>query len=144
VALARGVTDRHAIGRQRRMGRARRMKGERTMQPEVTTLERLAREARASGTRFHEFLRREALSAGMYILPGGGVDDQVPHREDEIYVVVSGSGSITIAGREHRVGPGSVMFVAAHDEHRFHDFSDDLEILVIFAPAYSGRGEPVT
>lgn len=106
---------------------------------EVSTLAELSRTARESGTRFHEFLRRDALSAGMYILPGGREDDQVPHREDEIYVVTSGTGRITIEGRQHEVGPGSVIFVAANDEHRFHDFTDDLEILVIFAPAYSGR-----
>lgn len=106
---------------------------------EVSNLEALTREARESGKGFHEFLRRDALSAGMYILPGGGQDDQVPHREDEIYVVTSGTGRITIEGREHEVGPGSVIFVAANDEHRFHDFPDDLEILVFFAPAYSGR-----
>lgn len=106
---------------------------------EVSTLAELIAATHASGTRFHEFLRSETLSAGMYILPGGGVDDQVPHREDEIYVVISGTGRITIAERTHEVGPGSVIFVAANDEHRFHDFSEDLEILVVFGPAYSGR-----
>ncbi|HUG17024.1 MAG TPA: cupin domain-containing protein [Thermomicrobiales bacterium] len=106
---------------------------------EVARLADLTTATRASGARFHEFLRRDALSAGIYILPGGGADDQVPHREDEIYVVVSGTGRITIEGREHEVGPGSVIFVAANDEHRFHGFSEDLEILVVFAPAYSGR-----
>jgi mannose-6-phosphate isomerase-like protein (cupin superfamily) len=107
---------------------------------DVSTLDLLTADTRASGARFHEFLRRDSMSAGMYILPGGGTDDQVPHREDEIYVVHKGRGKITIAGATHDVGPGSVIFVAAHDEHRFHDFAEDLEILVIFAPAYSGRG----
>jgi mannose-6-phosphate isomerase-like protein (cupin superfamily) len=103
------------------------------------TLDELAERSRASGSRFHEFLRVDALSCGMYILPGGGVDDQVPHREDEIYVVVKGSGTITVAGESRPIGPGSVVFVAADVEHRFSDFADDLEILVLFAPAYSGR-----
>jgi mannose-6-phosphate isomerase-like protein (cupin superfamily) len=106
---------------------------------EVSTLADLTRATRESGTRFHEFLRSDSLSAGMYVLPGGDVDDQVPHREDEIYVVISGTGRITIEGREHEVGPGSVIFVAAGDEHRFHGFTGDLEILVVFGPAYSGR-----
>lgn len=106
---------------------------------EISTFAELTAAARESGSRFHEFLRRDALSAGIYILPGGGEDDQSPHREDEIYVVLTGTGRITIEGREHEVGPGSVVFVAANDEHRFHGFSDDLEILVVFGPAYSGR-----
>jgi mannose-6-phosphate isomerase-like protein (cupin superfamily) len=109
------------------------------MDREVVTLDALIREARDSGTRFYEFLRRDALSAGMYILPGDGEDDQTPHREDEIYIVTAGTGRITIEGREHQVGPGSIIFVAAQDEHRFSDFSEDLEILVVFGPAYSGR-----
>jgi mannose-6-phosphate isomerase-like protein (cupin superfamily) len=104
------------------------------------TLDDLAAGARNSGTRFHEFLRVDSLSCGMYVLPGGGEDDQVPHRQDEVYVVAKGTGQILVAGETQPVGPGSVIFVAANVEHRFFDFSDDLEILVLFAPAYSGRG----
>lgn len=107
---------------------------------DVFTLDELTAETRRSGQRFHEFLRVDALSSGMYILPGGGKDDQVPHREDEIYVVNRGTGQIQVGGETQPVGPGSVIFVAANVEHRFFDFADDLEILVIFAPAYSGRG----
>lgn len=109
---------------------------------DVATLDQLVADGRASGKPFHEFLRRDSLSAGMYILAGGTLDDQMPHDEDEIYVVAKGNGQFTVEGRTHAVGPGSVIFVAALDEHRFHDFSDDLEILVIFAPAYSGRPAP--
>ncbi len=104
------------------------------------TLDQLAVEARRSGRGFHEFLRVDSLSCGLYILPGGGEDDQVPHREDEVYVVSKGSGQILVGDETQAVGPGSVIFVAANVEHRFFDFSEDLEILVLFAPAYSGRG----
>ncbi len=106
---------------------------------DVFTLEDLAADTRRSDTRFHEFLRVETLSCGMYILPGGGEDDQVPHRQDEVYVVAKGRGRIQVGEEVQAIGPGSVIFVAANVEHRFLDFSDDLEILVIFAPAYTGR-----
>jgi hypothetical protein len=36
------------------------------------------------------------------------------------------------------VGPGSVVFVAAGEEHRFVDVTEDLTLLVLFAPPYSG------
>ncbi|HSG39002.1 MAG TPA: cupin domain-containing protein, partial [Thermoanaerobaculia bacterium] len=36
------------------------------------------------------------------------------------------------------VGPGSVLFVAARVEHRFHSIAEDLEVLVFFA---RGSGE---
>lgn len=107
---------------------------------DIFTLDDLAADTRRSGTRFHEFLRVESLSCGMYILPGGGTDDQVPHRQDEIYVVAKGYGTIEVGDETSSVGPGSVIFVAANVEHRFLDFSDDLEVLVVFAPAYTGRG----
>jgi mannose-6-phosphate isomerase-like protein (cupin superfamily) len=104
------------------------------------TLDDLATETRRSGQRFHEFLRVDSLSCGMYILPGGGEDDQIPHQQDEVYVVAKGTGQILVGDETQAVGPGSIIFVAANVEHRFFDFSDDLEILVLFAPAYSGRG----
>jgi mannose-6-phosphate isomerase-like protein (cupin superfamily) len=104
------------------------------------TLDTLTAATRQSGQRFHEFLRVDSLSCGMYILPGGGEDDQVPHREDEVYVITSGTGMIQVGDETQPVAPGSVIYVAANVEHRFFDFAEDLEILVIFAPAYSGRG----
>jgi mannose-6-phosphate isomerase-like protein (cupin superfamily) len=106
---------------------------------DIYKLNDLITETRESGTAFHEFLRVDPLSCGMYVLPAGGVDDQTPHHEDEIYVVHRGRGKFVVAGRQHDVGPGDVIFVAAEDEHRFFDITEDLELLVVFAPAYSGR-----
>lgn len=106
---------------------------------DVAALDKLCAETRASGKRFHEFLRVDAMSCGIYILPGGGTDDQTPHAEDEIYVVHRGRGKIRIGDVDHDIQPGDVIFVAAEVAHHFHDFSDDLELLVVFAPAYSGR-----
>ena len=38
-----------------------------------------------AGAPYLEFLRVPSLSAGLYVLPAGGVDRQRPHAEDEIY-----------------------------------------------------------
>jgi mannose-6-phosphate isomerase-like protein (cupin superfamily) len=86
-----------------------------------------------------EHVRSAALSVGTYSIPAGGVDDQVPHAEDEIYVVLAGRGSFTGAGTTVAVGSGSVLSVPAGEEHRFHDVTEDLAVLVVFAPPYSGR-----
>lgn len=94
----------------------------------------LAARARAERA-YLEFLRVPALSAGLYVLPAGGVDPQKPHTEDELYYVVSGRGQILVAGESRPVGPGSIIYVKANDEHRFHDIAEDLSILVFFAPA---------
>ncbi|HEY4300713.1 MAG TPA: cupin domain-containing protein [Candidatus Didemnitutus sp.] len=61
-----------------------------------------------------------------------GVDEQTPHRRDEIYVVVSGRGQIAHGVRQDQFGPGDVFFVPAHMEHRFEDFTDDFCAWVIF------------
>jgi quercetin dioxygenase-like cupin family protein len=91
---------------------------------------------RAQAQRLYlEFLRVDSLSVGLYELPAGGVDPQQPHTEDEIYYVIAGRGSIRVAGEDQDVGPGSIIFVAAGVEHRFHSITEELSILVVFAPA---------
>ena len=87
-----------------------------------------------------EHLRVPTLSVGTYSIPAGAVDDQSPHAEDEIYVVASGRGSFTADGRTVEVGPGMTLFVPAGEDHRFHDVTEDLTLIVFFAPAYSGQG----
>jgi mannose-6-phosphate isomerase-like protein (cupin superfamily) len=99
---------------------------------EVTTL--LKEQAR-SNKLYLEFLRRASLSMGVYRLPAGGVDPQSPHTEDEVYYVVNGNAQIRVGDEDRSVGPGSIVFVAAHVEHRFHSIEEDLTILVFFAPA---------
>ncbi|HTR69372.1 MAG TPA: cupin domain-containing protein [Mycobacteriales bacterium] len=77
-----------------------------------------------------------ALSIGTYCIPAGGVDDQNPHTEDEVYVVTAGRARIATASTASEIGPGSVIFVAAGEEHRFVDVAEDLALLVVFGPAY--------
>ncbi len=95
----------------------------------------LLAEQSASGRLYHEFLRTHDLSVGIYALSAGGTDPQGPHTEDEIYHVVSGRATVTVGREERHVGPGSVIFVAADTEHRFHDIEEDLVLLVAFGPA---------
>lgn len=80
-----------------------------------------------------EFLRVPALSCGLYVLPAGVADPQQPHEEDEVYCVIAGRAQFTVDGQERRVGPGSVLYVEAGMEHRFHSIAEDLKILVFFA-----------
>jgi mannose-6-phosphate isomerase-like protein (cupin superfamily) len=95
---------------------------------------------RAAGRPYLEIIRSRSLSSGLYVLPVGAVDAQEPHAEDEVYVVVAG-GSLFTAGQETReVRAGDILFVAAGLPHRFHDISEELRIVVIFAPP-EGSGE---
>jgi mannose-6-phosphate isomerase-like protein (cupin superfamily) len=88
-----------------------------------------------SGKRYLEFLRVPAMSAGVYVLPAGGTDSQSPHKEDEVYYVVRGRARMRAGSEDQAVGEGSVIFVAAEVEHRFYDITDELVVLVFFAPA---------
>jgi mannose-6-phosphate isomerase-like protein (cupin superfamily) len=95
----------------------------------------------ASGEPVHwaEHLRVPDLSVGTYSIPAGGTDTQTPHTEDEIYVVTKGRAVIETPGGAAPVTPGSVIFVPALEEHRFTNVTEDLALLVIFAPAEESR-----
>jgi mannose-6-phosphate isomerase-like protein (cupin superfamily) len=81
-----------------------------------------------------EFLRRPSLSAGLYVLPAGATDLQRPHTEDEVYVVAAGGALFTSGDQTREVRAGDVLFVAAGVTHRFHDISEELRLIVVFAP----------
>jgi quercetin dioxygenase-like cupin family protein len=77
------------------------------------------------------------MSAGLYVLPAGAIDPQRQHHEDEMYYVVRGKARFRAGEKDQEVSPGSVLFVAAEVEHRFYDISEELAVLVFFAPAES-------
>jgi mannose-6-phosphate isomerase-like protein (cupin superfamily) len=89
---------------------------------------------------FVEQLRVPDLSVGTYSVPAGGLDDQTPHTEDEIYVVTACRARLVTDDGTAEVEPGDVLFVPAGEAHRFVDISEDLALLVVFGPAYRSRG----
>jgi mannose-6-phosphate isomerase-like protein (cupin superfamily) len=54
------------------------------------------------------------------------------HEQDEVYIVLRGRGVLFHDGKRDAFEAGDLMFVAAGIEHRFEDFSDDLEVWVVF------------
>lgn len=63
-----------------------------------------------------------ALSAGVAEIPQSP-DGVTVHRHppDELYFVVSGSGSVVIDGTEHRVTAGSTVFIPGNSWHGFRN-----------------------
>ena len=90
---------------------------------------------RSSGERWREVMSVPDLTVGLYRLDKGAEDPQTPHTEDEIYYVLGGRGRIRIGDEDHDVDPGDLVYVAKRVTHRFHDISEDLELVVFFAPA---------
>lgn len=60
------------------------------------------------------------------------IDHQIAHSQDEIYVIISGSGAFFINGLRRPFAAGDLIFVPAGVEHRFEDFTDDFATWVIF------------
>ena len=103
-------------------------------------LAQLIQQRTASGKLYLEFLKVPDLSMGLYVLPAGGTDPQLPHTEDEVYYVVSGRGQIKVADEDRPMQAGSIVYVAKNVEHRFHSIEAELTVLVFFAPAeYSNQ-----
>jgi mannose-6-phosphate isomerase-like protein (cupin superfamily) len=101
--------------------------------PWVGTVDDLTHTRHGDG--YAESLRVPALSMGVFVASVGYDDQQDPHAEDEVYVVASGRAVLEVAGTRSPVGPGSIAFVPAGVPHRFSDISEDVRVLVFFAPA---------
>lgn len=70
-----------------------------------------------------------------------GRDNQTKHSQDELYIVIKGSGTLLVSDAPRRFCEGDVLFVPAGTEHRFVDFTQDLVTWAIFWGPEGG--EPV-
>jgi quercetin dioxygenase-like cupin family protein len=91
-----------------------------------------------------EFLRVSSLSMGLYRLKAGQEDPQKPHSEDEVYYVLKGKARFRSGNESLAVGPGSLILVERLAEHRFYEITEDLTVLVFFAPPEGSMKESGT
>ena len=105
------------------------------MKTHFTTLAAIEEQRAESGRPYREFLRVPTMSAGLYVLSAGSTDHQKPHREDEIYYVLRGQARFKAGSEDRGVSAGSAIFVAAEVGHRFYDITEELAVMVFFAPA---------
>ena len=71
------------------------------------------------------------LELGVYVLVAPEPDRQQPHANDEVYVVLEGSGVLDVEGEQVPMREGSAVFVEAGAEHRFSGY-EQLALLVLF------------
>jgi mannose-6-phosphate isomerase-like protein (cupin superfamily) len=91
-----------------------------------------ARERLAAGTGGYEVVHRSpGLELGVYVLVAPEPDRQQPHLDDEVYVVLEGSGVLDVEGEQVELREGHAVFVSAGAEHRFVGY-ERLSVLVIF------------
>jgi mannose-6-phosphate isomerase-like protein (cupin superfamily) len=71
------------------------------------------------------------LEIGVYVLVAPEPDRQQPHADDEVYVVLEGTGVLDVEGRSVDLREGHAAFVPAGADHRFSAY-EHLAVLVIF------------
>jgi mannose-6-phosphate isomerase-like protein (cupin superfamily) len=89
---------------------------------------------RAAGGGYEVVHESPGTEIGVYVLVAPQADEQQPHADDEVYVVLEGSGILQVEGEEVRVAEGDAVFVEAGADHRFTAY-EQLAVLVIFERA---------
>jgi mannose-6-phosphate isomerase-like protein (cupin superfamily) len=71
------------------------------------------------------------LEIGVYVLVAPEPDHQQPHADDEVYIVLEGSGTLEVEGKRIELRAGHAAFVPAGADHQFIGY-EQLSVLVIF------------
>src|SRR5438034_5022327 len=71
------------------------------------------------------------LELGVYVLVAPEPDRQQPHDDDEVYVVLEGTGKLDVEGETVDLREGHAVFVPARAVHGFSAY-EQLSVLVIF------------
>lgn len=95
-----------------------------------------------NGERYAVLFERGQLEVELY--QPRDVDPQQPHRRDEVYIVLEGSGTFVVGNERVTFGRGDFLFAPAGTVHRFEYFSQDLTLWVVFYGPDGGEPEPVT
>ena len=96
----------------------------------VSRAEALAALPGPGGERFQTLFRHGTLEVEIYAPIGR--DPQTPHTRDEVYVVISGSGTFVCDSGARSVRPGRFSLAPAGAVHRFEEFTPDLAVWVLF------------
>jgi mannose-6-phosphate isomerase-like protein (cupin superfamily) len=86
---------------------------------------------RAAGGGYEIVHDSPGVELGVYVLVAPEPDRQQPHADDEVYVVLEGTGVLEVEGESVPVGEGDAVFVEAGADHRFTAY-EHLAVLVIF------------
>jgi len=92
-------------------------------------------------TNYLEVLSKDALSVELARYPNP--EPKTPHKTDELYFIISGSGMVHVEDERYAVDEGDVVYVEQGAEHDFFDIADEITALVVFASSEDsvlGRG----
>jgi mannose-6-phosphate isomerase-like protein (cupin superfamily) len=86
---------------------------------------------RAAGGGYEIVHESPGIELGVYVLVAPEPDRQQPHEDDEVYIVLEGSGILEVEGKQVAVAEGDAVFVEAGADHRFSAY-EQLAVLVVF------------
>ncbi|MGZ4332798.1 MAG: cupin domain-containing protein [Gaiellaceae bacterium] len=86
---------------------------------------------RAAGGGYEIVHESPGLELGVYVLVAPEPDRQQPHSDDEVYVVLEGSGTLEVEGERVDLREGQAVYVPAGADHRFVGY-EQLAVLVVF------------
>jgi mannose-6-phosphate isomerase-like protein (cupin superfamily) len=95
---------------------------------EVAAVKERLREAGGGYEILHE---SAGLEVGVYSLVAPEPDRQQPHDDDELYIVLEGTGVLEIEGKQVSLKEGTAALVEAGADHRFNAYEHQ-SVLVIF------------
>jgi mannose-6-phosphate isomerase-like protein (cupin superfamily) len=99
--------------------------------PQALDVEGVRRRLEAGNGGYEVVHASSGLEVAVYVLVAPEPDRQQPHDDDELYVVLEGSGVLEVEGTSIAVEPGHAVFVPAGAEHRFSAY-EGLSVLVVF------------
>jgi mannose-6-phosphate isomerase-like protein (cupin superfamily) len=82
---------------------------------------------------FIDVMNTPTMEVGIINLKKNQDDTQEPHASDEIYYVISGSGTIDIDGIKNEVNAGKIIYIPKKIPHSFNAISKELVVLYILA-----------
>ncbi len=98
----------------------------------VSTAE-LIEQLQESDEKYREVLTEESISVELAQYPNDA--PKHPHPEDELYYIISGSGTAAVGEETFPIEEGDVIYVERGVEHDFFDIEEEITALVIFAGA---------
>ena len=96
-------------------------------------VEAVEQRLRAAGGGYEVVHAAPGIEVGVYVLVAPAPDEQKPHEDDEVYVVLRGRGALVVEGEHVPLEEGQAIFVEALAEHRFVRY-ESLSLLVVFTP----------
>jgi mannose-6-phosphate isomerase-like protein (cupin superfamily) len=95
---------------------------------EVTAVKEKLRSSSGGYEIVHE---SAGLEVGVYVLVAPEPDRQQPHEDNELYIVLEGTGVLDVEGEPIDVREGTAVFVPAGADRRFSAY-EHLAVLVMF------------